>query len=148
MSDTPATTLFRSRWVEPPADARELDSTALPAGFRAAGVASGIKAQGLDVGLLVSDAAETVSAARFTANALVAAPVSVSREADLGALRAVAVNSGNANVSDGERGLGTAAAQQTTAASALRRSRRWAAERPGSVRSMAKASAAVGGAQA
>ena len=119
MSDTPATTLFRSRWVEPPADARELDSTALPAGFRAAGVASGIKAQGLDVGLLVSDAAETVSAARFTANALVAAPVSVSREADLGALRAVAVNSGNANVSDGERGLGTAAAQQTTAASAL-----------------------------
>ena len=119
MSDTPATTLFRSRWVEPPADARELDSTALPAGFRAAGVAGGIKAQGLDVGLLVSDAAETVSAARFTANALVAAPVSVSREADLGALRAVAVNSGNANVSDGERGLGTAAAQQTTAASAL-----------------------------
>ena len=119
MSDTPATTLFRSRWVEPPADARELDSTALPAGFRAAGVAGGIKAQGLDVGLLVSDAAETVSAARFTANALVAAPVSVSREADLGALRAVAVNSGNANVSDGERGLGTAAAQQTTAASVL-----------------------------
>jgi len=119
VSDTPATTLFRSRWVEPPADARELDSTALPAGFRAAGVAGGIKAQGLDVGLLVSDAAETVSAARFTANALVAAPVSVSREADLGALRAVAVNSGNANVSDGERGLGTAAAQQTTAASVL-----------------------------
>jgi len=119
VSDTPATTLFRSRWVEPPANARELDSTALPAGFRAAGVAGGIKAQGLDVGLLVSDAAETVSAARFTANALVAAPVSVSREADLGALRAVAVNSGNANVSDGERGLGTAAAQQTTAASAL-----------------------------
>jgi glutamate N-acetyltransferase/amino-acid N-acetyltransferase len=119
VNDASATTLFRSRWVDPPAHARELDPTALPAGFRAAGVAAGIKPQGLDVGLLVSDAPVTVSAARFTANALVAAPVSVSREADLGALRAIAVNSGNANVSDGERGQGTAAAQQTTAASAL-----------------------------
>jgi glutamate N-acetyltransferase / amino-acid N-acetyltransferase len=119
MTGPAATTLFRSRWVSPPAHARELEQGALPGGFRAAGVAAGIKAEGLDVGLLVSDAPETVSAARFTANALVAAPVTVSRDAELGALRAVAVNSGNANVSDGERGLVTAHAQQATAAAAL-----------------------------
>ena len=44
----------------------ELDPTALPAGFRAAGVAAGIKPEGLDVGVLACDAADTVSAARFT----------------------------------------------------------------------------------
>ena len=59
-------TLFRSRWVERPPHARELDPTALPAGFRAAGVAAGIKPRGRDVAVLVSDESETVSAARFT----------------------------------------------------------------------------------
>ena len=110
---------FRSRWVERPSHVRELSPTGLPSGFRSAGVPAGIKKSGPDVGLLVSDGRETVSAARFTTNALVAAPVSVSRDADLGALRAVAVNSGNANVSDGERGLATAQAQQAAAAEAL-----------------------------
>ena len=45
--------------------------------------------------------------------------MTVAREADLAALRAVTVNSGNANVSDGERGLETARAQQRAAAEAL-----------------------------
>ncbi len=70
---------FRSRWVEKPAHARELEPTALPAGFRAAGVAAGLKPDGLDVGVLVSDLPETVSAARFTTNARVGAPVIASR---------------------------------------------------------------------
>jgi glutamate N-acetyltransferase / amino-acid N-acetyltransferase len=92
---------FRSRWVDAPAHAGELHPTALPRGFRAAGVAAGIKPEGLDVGVLASDAPETVSAARFTTNARVGAPVIVSREAELHGLRAVAVNSGCSNVGAG-----------------------------------------------
>ncbi|MEJ7715050.1 MAG: bifunctional ornithine acetyltransferase/N-acetylglutamate synthase [Thermoleophilaceae bacterium] len=110
---------FRSRWVQAPEHVTELGPTALPEGFRSGATHAGIKVEGLDVGLMVSDRGQTVSAARFTSNALVAAPVSVSREADLEALRAVAVNSGNANVSDGERGMDTARAGQAAAAEAL-----------------------------
>jgi glutamate N-acetyltransferase / amino-acid N-acetyltransferase len=109
-------TFFRSRWVEAPAHARELDPTALPGGFRAAGVAAGIKPDGLDVGVLMSDEPDTVSAARFTTNARLGAPVIVSKQADLGRLRAVAANSGCSNVGDGRRGLETAVAMQETAA--------------------------------
>ena len=82
-------------------------------------MAAGIKPEGLDVGVLVSDAPETVSAARFTTNARVGAPVIVSREADLQGLRAVAVNSGCSNVGDGRRGLETAVAMQAAAAGKL-----------------------------
>ena len=107
---------FRSRWVERPGHVSELAPTALPAGFRAAGVAAGIKPAGLDVGLLVSDRPATASTARFTANALVAAPVALSSQAALDRLQGVVVNSGNANVSDGERGFETARASQGRAA--------------------------------
>jgi glutamate N-acetyltransferase/amino-acid N-acetyltransferase len=110
---------FSSRWVDAPAHAGEVEPTALPAGFRAAGVASGIKSEGLDVGVLVSDSADTVSAARFTTNARVGAPVIVSRGADLAGLRAVVANSGCSNVGDGQRGLDTAAAVQEAAARRL-----------------------------
>ena len=116
---SPPTGFFRSRWVERPAHARELEPTVLPAGFRAAGVAAGIKPRALDVGLLVSDAGGTTSAARFTRNALVAAPVAVCAEAELDRLRAVVVNSGNANACDGERGLATARESQAAAADLL-----------------------------
>jgi glutamate N-acetyltransferase / amino-acid N-acetyltransferase len=112
-------TFFRSRWVERPAHVTELAPTALPAGFRAAGVAAGIKREGLDVGVLVSDAEDTVSAARFTTNARVGAPVMVSLEAELDRLRAVAANSGCSNVGDGRRGYETALATQAAAADAL-----------------------------
>jgi glutamate N-acetyltransferase / amino-acid N-acetyltransferase len=112
-------TFFRSRWVVAPAHARELDPNALPAGFRAAGVAAGIKPDGLDVGVLVSDEPGTVSAARFTTNARLGAPVIVSMQADLDRLCAVAANSGCSNVGDGQRGLDTAAAMQAEAAERL-----------------------------
>ena len=112
-------TFFRSRWVEAPAHARELDPHALPAGFRAAGVAAGIKPEGLDVGILVSDEPDTVSAARFTTNARLGAPVIVSMQADLDRLCAVAANSGCSNVGDGQRGLDTAAAMQSATAEHL-----------------------------
>jgi glutamate N-acetyltransferase / amino-acid N-acetyltransferase len=113
-------TFFRSRWVERPPHVTELDRDRLPARFRAAGVACGIKRSGdRDVGLLVCDATEPVSAASFTRNALVAAPVTVARRADLAQLRAVVVNSGNANVSNGEAGIAVAQAMVATAARVL-----------------------------
>ncbi|HWH44395.1 MAG TPA: bifunctional ornithine acetyltransferase/N-acetylglutamate synthase [Thermoleophilaceae bacterium] len=110
---------FRSRWVEAPAAAVELAGTELPAGFRAAGVAAGIKPEGLDVGVLVSDEDATASAARFTTNARQGAPVLVSRDADLGHLRAIVANSGNSNTANGERGYETALASRDAAAEAL-----------------------------
>jgi glutamate N-acetyltransferase/amino-acid N-acetyltransferase len=113
------TTFFRSRWLERPAHVRELEATRLPAGFRAAGVAAGLKRSGPDVGVLVSDEPGTSSVARFTTNALVGAPVAVSAEATLDRLRAVVANSGYANVADGERGLATAREAQAVAADLL-----------------------------
>jgi glutamate N-acetyltransferase/amino-acid N-acetyltransferase len=119
VTGTAPATFFRSRWVERPGHVSELEPAALPRGFRAAGVAAGIKSRGLDVGLLVSDEPGTVSAARFGANALVGAPVAVSAEAALDRLRAVLASSGNANVADGERGLETARASQALAGELL-----------------------------
>ena len=113
---------FRSRWVTAPAHVRELGLAApLPAGFRAAGVAAGIKPSGNhDVGLLVCDAESPVSAARFTTSAAAAAPVLVTRErCRLEALRAVLVNSGCANAATGRRGLDDAAKTQGAAALAV-----------------------------
>jgi len=113
-------TFFASKWVDRPGHVTELAPTALPEGFVAGAVAAGIKPDGQDVGLLFSEREHTTSAVRFTSNALVAAPVTVARdETDQAALRAVTVNSGNANVSDGDRGLRTARAQQQAAAEAL-----------------------------
>jgi glutamate N-acetyltransferase/amino-acid N-acetyltransferase len=115
---------FGSRWVERPAHVRELELDAgLPEGFRAAGVACGIKPSGNpDVGLLICDttAPKASSAARFTATGTPAAPVLLSRErCKLDALRAVLVNSGCANAATGQRGLDDAAKTQGAAALAL-----------------------------
>ncbi len=109
---------FDSRWIEPPANAIEVPGGGLPRGFRAAGVACGIKPSGgKDLGLLVSDAPETTSAARFTRTGTQSAPVLLTRQrTDLGGLRAVVVNSGNANAATGNRGLDDAAKMQGGAA--------------------------------
>jgi glutamate N-acetyltransferase / amino-acid N-acetyltransferase len=121
----PPRPFFRSRWVPALAHVRELEPDAgLPAGFRAAGVACGIKPSGNpDVGLLICDVAPAdgaSSAARFTASSAAAAPVLVSRErCRLNALRAVLVNSGCANAATGRRGLDDAAKTQGAAAIAL-----------------------------
>jgi glutamate N-acetyltransferase/amino-acid N-acetyltransferase len=107
---------FASRWVERPDHVTEL-AGGLPAGFRAAAAAAGLKRDGaLDVGLLVSDAPETTSAARFTRSGVVAAPVQLCRErCDLAHLRAVAVNAGNANAATGPPGFESAGATQIAA---------------------------------
>ena len=76
-------------------------------GFRAGGIAAGIKPDGqLDVALVMADRA-VPAAAVFTRNGAPAAPVQVSRRhlgEDLG-VRAVILNSGCANAGTGEPGL-------------------------------------------
>jgi glutamate N-acetyltransferase / amino-acid N-acetyltransferase len=120
VSAQPAAAFFTSRWVEVPDWVREDQGGGLPAGFRAAGVAAGIKPSGgTDVGLLVSDAAATTSAARFTRSGVLAAPVLLTQErSQLDALRVVVANSGNANAATGGRGLDDAAKMQGAAAMA------------------------------
>ena len=108
--------LFSSRWIEKPDHVRE--SSGLAKGFRAAGVAAGIKASGnKDVGLIVSDEPATTSSAKFTRSGTAAPPVIVTRErCKLDSLRAIAVNSGIANASTGGRGMDEAAKMQGSAA--------------------------------
>lgn len=75
-------------------------------GFRAAGVAAGIKYKDRkDVALIVSDAPCSV-AAMFTTNALAAAPVVLDREiSKYGCAQAILANSGCANACTGKEGL-------------------------------------------
>ena len=111
---------FTSRWVDVPAGLTEVAVGGLPRGFRAAGVACGLKADGgIDLGLMVSDPPQTVSAARFTRSGVLAAPVLVCQQrARLDAIRVVAANSGTANAATGNRGLDEAARMQGAAAMA------------------------------
>ena len=78
-----------------------------PAGFRAAGVAAGLKPSGRpDVALVVNDGPEHVAAAVFTTNRVVGAPVTWSRQVVLdGVVHAVVLNSGSANVCTGPGGF-------------------------------------------
>jgi glutamate N-acetyltransferase/amino-acid N-acetyltransferase len=112
---------FSSRWTPRPSSL--LDSDAIPAGFRLAGIGCGVKQPGsgeLDLGLVVSEVPGTVSAARFCDSGVLAAPVVVTRErCDLHALRAVVANSGNANAATGEAGIAAAVHVQEAAAAAL-----------------------------
>jgi glutamate N-acetyltransferase/amino-acid N-acetyltransferase len=113
---------FGSRWVTVPGHVRELGGHAgLPDGFRAAGVACGIKPSGKpDLGLLVCDAERPVSAVSLTTSAAPAAPVQIVRErCRMGALRGLLVNSGCANAATGSRGLEDAAQVQGAAAAVL-----------------------------
>jgi glutamate N-acetyltransferase/amino-acid N-acetyltransferase len=72
-----------------------------------------------DLGLLVSDAPRTTSAARFTRSGTQSAPVLLCRErCDVEAIRGVVVNSGNANAATGLPGLDDAAEMQAAAARA------------------------------
>jgi glutamate N-acetyltransferase/amino-acid N-acetyltransferase len=118
---TESRTFFRSRWVSPPDGVQELDPANLAPGFRAAGVACGLKGGGAtDVGLVVADAEDVASSLLLTRNAAAAAPVRLCRrETDAAKARAAVVNSGNANAATGEQGYRDAAAMRDAAASAL-----------------------------
>jgi glutamate N-acetyltransferase / amino-acid N-acetyltransferase len=78
-----------------------------PAGFRAAGIAAGIKASGaLDLALVFNEGPDQAAAGVFTRNQVKAAPVLWTRQvlAD-GRLRAVVLNSGGANACTGPGGF-------------------------------------------
>ncbi len=94
--------------------------TALPKGFRAAGVAAGIKPSGNDdLGMLVSDTT-AAAAGIFTTNRVAAAPVQLSRRhLRRGVARAIVVNAGNANACTGSRGLADARTMAKTAGAAI-----------------------------
>ncbi|HON75288.1 MAG TPA: bifunctional glutamate N-acetyltransferase/amino-acid acetyltransferase ArgJ [Dermatophilaceae bacterium] len=79
----------------------------LPKGFRAAGVAAGIKSSGApDLALLVNDGPHHHVAAVFTSNRVQAAPVQWSRQVvSDGRADAVILNSGGANACTGSRGF-------------------------------------------
>ncbi|HET8600709.1 MAG TPA: bifunctional glutamate N-acetyltransferase/amino-acid acetyltransferase ArgJ [Segeticoccus sp.] len=82
-------------------------SVTAPQGFRAAGVAAGLKPSGRkDVALVVNDGPLHHAAAVFTSNRVVAAPVTWSRQV-VGDARvdAVVLNSGGANACTGPRGF-------------------------------------------
>jgi glutamate N-acetyltransferase / amino-acid N-acetyltransferase len=77
-----------------------------PKGFRAAGVAAGLKASGLDVALIVNDGPDATAAGVFTANRVKAAPVLWSQQVlRAGVVRAVVLNAGGANACTGPQGF-------------------------------------------
>lgn len=82
--------------------------TFFPKGFRFSSTTAGIKASGKPDLALILAAPGTSAAALFTKNLVAAAPVEVGRRAlseRRGNVRAVVVNSGNANCATGSRGL-------------------------------------------
>jgi glutamate N-acetyltransferase/amino-acid N-acetyltransferase len=87
---------------------RSPEKIRLPAGFSFSAVAAGIKVSGRPDLALVEAAGGATAAALFTKNRVVAAPVEVGRAALLstgGLVRAVVVNSGNANCATGRAGI-------------------------------------------
>ena len=78
-----------------------------PLGFRAAGVAAGIKASGNpDVAVVVNDGPSSAAAGVFTSNRVKAAPVLWSQQVLAGgSVRAVVLNSGGANACTGPAGF-------------------------------------------
>lgn len=99
---------------------RRLSGDVVVPGFRAAGVACGIKKAGaLDLALLASDV-PAAAAGLFTRSTVVGAPVEVSRaHVARGRARVVVANSGCSNVALGARGLRDARAMAEAAARAV-----------------------------
>ncbi|MGH9746022.1 MAG: bifunctional glutamate N-acetyltransferase/amino-acid acetyltransferase ArgJ [Candidatus Acidiferrales bacterium] len=83
----------------------------IPRGFSFSSTACGLKKSGLDLALLVSEMPAS-AAAMFTTNRVQAAPVRASQEhlrQSRGKMRAIVVNSGNANCCTGSDGMAAAA---------------------------------------
>jgi glutamate N-acetyltransferase / amino-acid N-acetyltransferase len=83
-----------------------IPTSRLPAGFRFAGVTCGLKRSGKpDLTLIVADA-NVAAAGVYTTNQVVAAPVILCRSrTPSDKIRAVVINSGNANACTGEAGM-------------------------------------------
>ncbi len=90
-------------------------------GFLAAGIHSGLKANGeLDLGLIFSETPATVAGV-FTQNMIKAAPVLIDRKRILnGVASAIIANSGNANCCNGEQGYRHALETAESAAHSLK----------------------------
>jgi len=82
-------------------------SVTAPLGFRAAGVAAGLKPSGRpDVAVVLNDGPSRSAAAVFTANRVQAAPVTWTRQVVQGGrVKAVVLNSGGANACTGPQGF-------------------------------------------
>ena len=82
-------------------------SVTAPLGFRAAGVAAGLKTSGeRDVAVVINDGPSQAAAAVFTSNRVKAAPVLWTQQVVRGGrVRAVALNSGGANACTGPLGF-------------------------------------------
>ncbi len=97
------------------------NATPLPRGFRVAGVHCGIKqrSDALDLSLVLAER-EVVAAGVYTRNRVVAAPVAWDRDiTPSDRVRAVLINSGNANACTGERGAADTAAMAAETARAI-----------------------------
>jgi glutamate N-acetyltransferase/amino-acid N-acetyltransferase len=88
-------------------------SVTTPAGFRAAGMAAGLKASGgPDLAIVINDGPTRTGAAVFTSNRAQANPIRWSRKAltdSDGEVRAIVLNSGGANCFTGQFGYETSA---------------------------------------
>lgn len=110
MTETTATTrLLRTQGVT------------APAGFRAAGIAAGIKKSGApDLALVFNEGPDYAASGVFTRNQVKAAPVLwTSQVLTTGRLRAVLLNSGGANACTGPAGFGDTHATAEAVAAAL-----------------------------
>lgn len=92
-----------------------------PAGFRATGIAAGIKKSGaLDLALVLNEGPDYAAAGVFTRNQVKAAPVLWSQQVlTTGRLRAVLLNSGGANACTGAAGFQDTHATAEAVAAAL-----------------------------
>ena len=92
-----------------------------PAGFRAAGIAAGIKASGaFDLALVFNEGPDFAAAGVFTRNQVKAAPVLWTQQVlTTGRLRAVILNSGGANACTGPGGFADTHATAEAVAAAL-----------------------------
>ncbi|MGE0217559.1 bifunctional glutamate N-acetyltransferase/amino-acid acetyltransferase ArgJ [Mycolicibacterium sp.] len=92
-----------------------------PAGFRATGIAAGIKVSGaLDLALVFNEGPDHAAAGVFTSNKIKAAPVLWSQQVlTTGRLRAVILNSGGANACTGPGGFQDTHATAEAVAAAL-----------------------------
>jgi len=96
-------------------------SVTAPKGFRAAGIAAGLKASGgLDVALVVNEGPDATAAGVFTTNRVKAAPVLWSQQVlRAGIVRAVVLNAGGANACTGPQGFQDTHATAELAAASL-----------------------------
>jgi glutamate N-acetyltransferase / amino-acid N-acetyltransferase len=109
MTEAPATRLLREQGVT------------APAGFRAAGIAAGIKTSGArDLALVFNEGPDYGAAGVFTRNRVKAAPVLWTQQVlTTGQLRAVILNSGGANACTGPGGFQDTHATAEAVAAAL-----------------------------